>query len=214
MIEYPLVLIFKRALENSISLDIGCGTSPLSSFIATHCHERLVSIDVNKTKLYENNKTTRQMKVNSLNFVYCDAQTLPFKSECFDNIYNVSTFEHIPNDRKAIAEMFRVMKKEATAIVIIPFSHKPRDPTIVGEMWQRFYTLNDISALFGEDSIQRLVYCDARIMNKIAPKLKKGWFWIKDFFIATFCIIADSKMLSMRKPNSELASIVLIIGKK
>jgi len=214
MIEYPLALFYKGTGKQGISLDIGCGTSPFSSFIAKHFDERLVSIDINRKSLFENYKTTKDMKINNVSFIYCDAQKLPFKEESFSNIYSISTFEHIPNDRKAVKEMFNVLNKYGIAVIVIPFTKKSRDPVYVKGMWQRFYTLKDIVYLFGRGHIKYLVYSYSRNMFIIASKLKMGWLWIKDFFIAAFFLLIDSHVVSLWKPKSEMASILIVIEKK
>ncbi len=49
-----------------------------------------------------------------------DLTCLPFKDNFFDAVICNHVLEHIPDDRHALSEIFRVMKKEAWAILQVP----------------------------------------------------------------------------------------------
>ncbi|MET0243559.1 MAG: methyltransferase domain-containing protein [Flavitalea sp.] len=53
---------------------------------------------------------------------YGDATSLEFSSAAFDLVIANHILEHIPDDRKAISEMFRVLKPGGVAILQVPFS--------------------------------------------------------------------------------------------
>jgi SAM-dependent methyltransferase len=52
--------------------------------------------------------------------VYADATNIPFPDASFDAIICIHVLEHIVDDRKAIAEFFRVLKPGGQAIVAVP----------------------------------------------------------------------------------------------
>ncbi len=52
--------------------------------------------------------------------VKADICDLPFKDESFDFILCNHVLEHIPDDKKAMKEIFRILKKGGTAILQIP----------------------------------------------------------------------------------------------
>ena len=58
-------------------------------------------------------------KYVDLNF---SLENIPFEDEVFDVIICNHILEHIPNDTKAMKELFRVMKKGSFAILQVPFS--------------------------------------------------------------------------------------------
>lgn len=52
--------------------------------------------------------------------VHADICDLPFESDCYDIIFCNHVLEHIPDDTKAIHELFRVLKPGGMAILQIP----------------------------------------------------------------------------------------------
>jgi SAM-dependent methyltransferase len=52
--------------------------------------------------------------------VKADICDLPFETECFDFILCNHVLEHIPDDRKAMQELYRILKPGGTAILQIP----------------------------------------------------------------------------------------------
>ncbi len=61
-------------------------------------------------------------KLVDKNIMYADATVLPYENEAFDIVIANHIMEHIPEDRKAMKEIYRVLKKEGRGIVQIPFS--------------------------------------------------------------------------------------------
>lgn len=61
-----------------------------------------------------------------------DACFLPFFDETFNILICNHVLEHIPDDRKAIKEFYRVMKKDSWAIITVPITEKTtfEDPSI------------------------------------------------------------------------------------
>lgn len=53
---------------------------------------------------------------------FADATQLPYGNERFDWVIANHILEHIPNDRKAMSEMFRVLRKGGAAVLQVPYS--------------------------------------------------------------------------------------------
>ena len=53
---------------------------------------------------------------------FADATQLPYAHERFDWVIANHILEHIPDDRKAMSEMFRVLRKGGTALLQVPYS--------------------------------------------------------------------------------------------
>ena len=51
-----------------------------------------------------------------------DITNIEFPDESFDAVYCSHVLEHVDNDRKAISEMHRVLKKTGQAIILVPIS--------------------------------------------------------------------------------------------
>ncbi|RMD58106.1 methyltransferase domain-containing protein, partial [Candidatus Woesearchaeota archaeon] len=51
--------------------------------------------------------------------LYCeDAENMHYENESFDAIFCTEAFHHFPNQRKAIREMSRVLKKEGALVIV------------------------------------------------------------------------------------------------
>ena len=57
----------------------------------------------------------------------CDIQNLPFEDEMFDVIICNHVLEHVNDDKKALSEIFRVLRKNGFAILLVPVDFKRAD---------------------------------------------------------------------------------------
>ncbi len=53
--------------------------------------------------------------------VQADMQSLPFRNACLDGIFCLHVLEHVPDDRRGIAELMRVLKENGAAVIMVPF---------------------------------------------------------------------------------------------
>ena len=111
-------------------------------------------------------------KYRHLNAMYLDATHNPFKNEVFHCIYASHILEHIVDDKKAMSEMYRVLKKKGVLITLVPqkFSLEKtyEDFSIV--------TPEDRKRTFGQWDHVRYYGCD------FSKKLKDIGFYVKIFY--------------------------------
>ncbi|MBB1537108.1 MAG: class I SAM-dependent methyltransferase [Bacteroidia bacterium] len=93
--------------------------------------------------------------------VHCDIQCLPFDDNHFDLILCNHVLEHIPDDRKAMRELFRVLRPQGIALLLVPQDrsreHTLEDPSInTPALREKFYHQRDHLRLYGLDYAQRL----------------------------------------------------------
>lgn len=91
--------------------------------------------------------------------VKADVTALGFPAEIFDVIYCSHVLEHIPNDQKAMQELWRVLKKDGWAIIQVPIESKVtfEDPSIVEpKERERLFGHVDHVRVYGEDYYERL----------------------------------------------------------
>lgn len=93
--------------------------------------------------------------------VHCDIQKLPFPDNSFDLILCNHVLEHIPNDRQAMRELFRVLRTNGTALLLVPqdlsLEQTLEDPNInTPELREKFYYQRDHLRLYGRDYACRL----------------------------------------------------------
>src|SRR3954463_5502585 len=91
---------------------------------------------------------------------HMDMTDFPFKDDAFDLIVCVHVLEHVPDDRRAMREMVRVLKPGGVALLLVPIVlEQPtlEDPAIeTPEQRRRDYWQEDHVRLYGGDFRDRL----------------------------------------------------------
>jgi hypothetical protein len=91
--------------------------------------------------------------------VNTDITDTPFPDESFDIIYCSHVLEHVPDDRKAMQEMRRVLKQDGWAIFMVPITVEKtiEDPTISDPQERlRLFGQEDHVRRYGPDFVDRL----------------------------------------------------------
>jgi ubiquinone/menaquinone biosynthesis C-methylase UbiE len=102
-------------------LDVGCGTGHLSLEIVKRLSSggRVIGVDAGEkmVTLAKNKLQERQMPIQ---FLRVSAESVPFKDEVFDCVFNVFLLHHLPMELKiaAFKEMYRVLKKGGELITV------------------------------------------------------------------------------------------------
>ena len=84
--------------DNKIVLNVGSGNSLIS--------ENVYNVDIFS---YDNVD------------IVCDIENLPFKDNSIDIIFNIAVLEHVPNPKKVIDEIYRVLKPNGIIYTTFPF---------------------------------------------------------------------------------------------
>ena len=95
-------------------LDIGCADGTITRRIA----ENKLKLRVWGVDYYRKAIDYAKSKKSRVIFACSDAREIPFKSSTFDFVTCIETLEHIPDSRKVLSEIHRVLKKGGTLIVI------------------------------------------------------------------------------------------------
>ncbi len=90
-----------------------------------------------------------------------DITNIPFKDQNFDVVISSHVLEHIPNDIKAIQELYRVQNKSGWSIHIVPIDYKREityedDNINTVELREKYYGHHDHRRIYGKDYIKRL----------------------------------------------------------
>jgi len=93
--------------------------------------------------------------------IHCDIQAMPFASDSFELILCNHVLEHIPDDRRAMRELFRVLVPNGVALLLVPLDENREttleDPAInTDALRERYYGQRDHLRLYGRDYVQRL----------------------------------------------------------
>ncbi len=88
-----------------------------------------------------------------------DITTIPFDDHAFDLILCSHVLEHVPNDRQAMRELYRVLKSGGIALIVVPIQGERtfEDATITDPLLrERYFGQFDHVRMYGTDIIQRL----------------------------------------------------------
>ena len=95
--------------------------------------------------------------------VKMDITCIQYPDQSFDVILCSHVLEHIQDDKQAMKEIYRVLKNDGFAILIVPISDKEKtfeDPSIVSPQERlKYFGQEDHVRIYGLDYIDRL--CDA-----------------------------------------------------
>lgn len=105
-----------------------------------------------------------------------DITSLAFPSDAFDAILCVHVLEHIPDDRAAMGELYRVMKPGGWGILQVPMDpareQTDEDPTVTDpEERLRRFGQSDHVRMYGRDYGQRLI--DAGFRLEVLPYARR-----------------------------------------
>jgi len=103
-------------------------------------------------------------RYSDLNAIYLDATDMPFGNNFIDCIYASHILEHIIEDRKAMSEMYRVLKEGGTLLAMVPqkmsLTKSDEDYTInTPEGRKQKYGQWDHVRYYGLDFSERLKEC-------------------------------------------------------
>jgi len=126
--------------------------------------------------------------------VHADITNLPFKSQSFDLVVCCHVLEHIPNDEKAISELFRVLHNDGTALIQVPCNYSAEytdeDLSITDphEREKRFGQFDHVR-LYGQDIVKRLKLPGFKVeifrptRNYTEPENKRLGLWDDAIFV-------------------------------
>ncbi len=87
-------------------LDIGCGIGFYANYIAK-TGAKTYGIDMSSEYI----KQAKKYAKFKINFKVADANKLPFKNGFFDKVLMTEVLEHIPDYKKALTQLCRVLRK-------------------------------------------------------------------------------------------------------
>jgi len=107
-------------------LDIGCGTGEF----ALRLKSKKKSIDISGIDISGDmiNIAKAKAKFNgsrSIDFRTGDVEHMPYEDNYFDCITCAHSFHHYPHKKKAMREMFRVLKNNGRVMIIDGYKDKP-----------------------------------------------------------------------------------------
>jgi len=127
-------------------LDIGCGTGAMSARIGRW--GRVVSADFSPLAL----QFSRRRGLRHL--VGADAMRLPLAGDSFDILVAMDMLEHLPDDRRALCEFFRVLKPGGRVFATVPAYRHLWSEHDLALMHHRRYQRRELRDRFTEAGFQ------------------------------------------------------------
>ena len=121
--------------KNKKVLEIGVGLGADHQKLAEH-GAILTGIDLTPRAINHTKRRFELMGLNS-NLQIADAENLPFEDNSFDAVYSWGVLHHSPDTQKAVNEVYRVLKPEGQAKIMIYNKY-----SLIGYMlWTRYALL-------------------------------------------------------------------------
>ncbi len=122
-IRFVLDEILRLDTHSYACLDIGCSSGIVSTAMAPR-FTSMVGLDIDKLALSDIEPAHDQKSV----FLLGDAMQMPLQEETFDMIFCLQVYEHVPDDKRMMSEIYRVLKPGGFVIFSGPNRLYPIEP--------------------------------------------------------------------------------------
>ena len=131
-------------------LDIGCGEGTYNYRIALQ-GAQIFGFDLNPRQLH---RAVTYHKTFSTNYFCANADEFPLRSAQFDTVMSLCVFEHLPNDRKTLEEMWRVLRPGGRILLTLDSLSLDR----IDEAWRSDHRKrHSVQQFYSSHSIERLL---------------------------------------------------------
>jgi len=153
--ETLIVNYLKKHVSKGLIFDAGCGNGSLSIRIAEKGF-KVEATDIAKKSLdYFKNKVIKK-DIKNINIKYGSISKTNYKSNSFDGIVSGEVLEHLVDDKKAIKEFYRLLKKGGICVVTVPAKMDKWDFVDDASGHIRRYKREEISDKFNEQGFKVL----------------------------------------------------------
>ena len=165
LVEYLMAFSKKWFAKNNITvLDWGCGKCQVSYLLKKRGVE-VYSCDVYTTKHVDSafGQYTPIADFAKINVIPLEHDyILPFKNESFDVVLSFGVLEHVPNDKKSLMEINRILKQDGLFFCFwLPYKYSWRQnlERLQGNLYHdRLYNISKIKKLLNETGYNLIDY--------------------------------------------------------
>jgi SAM-dependent methyltransferase len=116
------IVEFLNAQPGERILDCGCGYGFTLRVLSALTEARLIGLDFANERIQD---ARTKLPADKTTFVQGSAMELPFAGDSFDKAVCSEVLEHLPDDRAALNELFRIIKPGGTLVVTVPAARYP-----------------------------------------------------------------------------------------
>jgi len=106
-------------------LEVGSGLGQVSHQIAENGAKRVVGVEYSPEKVNWSKSYFIEGKNKNLDFIKGSAENLDFPDNEFDLVFSNSVLEHVRNPKKALQEIYRVIKPGGKLLLAVDYFHGP-----------------------------------------------------------------------------------------
>lgn len=121
---YPQVMARLRPEPGQVLLDAGCGTGMYGLALSCEAGMRVYAVDLDEERI-DRLKSVEDTLPCAISFSVMSVSALDFADQSFDRIICIEVLEHVPDDRRAVAELARVARPGARLVLSVPTSDRP-----------------------------------------------------------------------------------------
>lgn len=112
-----------KEIKNKSVIEIGTGSGYMAIGLAK-LGAKVMCCDLTISNLIDLKKYAKTLKLKNMSFVCCSADKLPFLKSAFDYFIINAVLEHIPNEKKVITEINRILKRGGGLMITVPMKYK------------------------------------------------------------------------------------------
>jgi ubiquinone/menaquinone biosynthesis C-methylase UbiE len=150
------------ARPDSSLLDIGCATGNLTLRLPEVCSPRqVVGVDLSNNALKIARTHAQEMGLDSFEFLGASARRLPFGDETFDVVVSNIVFHLIPDQKRALGEVVRVLRSSGSAVLQFLGGGEvvPEMTEVMHEVWSKVLPGTNPPQLFYKLNVEEAAEC-------------------------------------------------------
>jgi len=110
-------------------------------------------------------------QLQNLNFALAKAEELPFEDESLDVVYSSFLIDRADNPEQVLSEMYRVLKKAGTMILLTPFNFQKK------KHWEEFYPVRNFAGVMKSIGFQMIKKEEGILVKEYLDKNGNGVEW-------------------------------------
>lgn len=122
--------------DGMVILEIGPGSGTFTFEVAEQVGDdgRIYAIDIQESIVKALGEIVEEMRKDNVDIKQASAYELPFSDRYFDQVFMVTVLGEIPDKRKALSELKRVLKDDGLLAIgeFLPDPDYPRRKTVIG----------------------------------------------------------------------------------